>query len=54
MSGAGRWGEGVVAVYELEFVFKAGNGTTVEEILALVAKIKKVHPDAYIRVEVEV
>ncbi len=37
-----------------EFTIRAKLGNTIEEVLAVVEKIKKVHPSAKISVEVEV
>lgn len=41
-------------VAKLEFIIRAERGNTIEEVLAMVESIKKVHPNAKIRVEVEV
>lgn len=39
---------------QVEFVIMAERGNTIQEVLAMIREIKKAHPNAKIRVEVEV
>ncbi len=47
-------GENMLHKGKIEFVIMAERGNTIQEVLSTIEAIKKAHPNANIRVEVEV